>query len=261
MRKSIFIVAALISFAMSTNTKADGQLPAKLEILKKHYAEHITAIEDNFIIFKDGKKIRIDDGIKKDHQQKLKQADIEDMLSQNYPVGKCNDGKMTKDNDPGRIRNDEFFRQVFASTKSQAEKHLKTIDWFGEKLKVTSNNNAHMALIKVREELARYKNLRKYLTPSAGTFNWRNIAGTKRLSVHSFAAAIDINVKYAAYWRWAGGKPGQVKPFGNKIPKKIIEIFEKHGFIWGGKWYHYDTMHFEYRPALIEIGKQFKTNC
>ena len=24
-----------------------------------------------------------------------------------------------------------------------------------------------------------------------------------------------------------------------------------HGFIWGGKWYHYDTMHFEFRPELV----------
>ncbi|MEJ2663631.1 MAG: M15 family metallopeptidase, partial [Spirochaetia bacterium] len=29
--------------------------------------------------------------------------------------------------------------------------------------------------------------------------------------------------------------------------------FEKYGFIWGGKWYHYDTMHFEYRPELLVI--------
>jgi peptide methionine sulfoxide reductase MsrA len=37
----------------------------------------------------------------------------------------------------------------------------------------------------------------------------------------------------------------------NEIPWEIVEIFEKHGFIWGGKWYHYDTMHFEYRPEII----------
>src|SRR5690242_16362928 len=27
--------------------------------------------------------------------------------------------------------------------------------------------------------------------------------------------------------------------------------FEQHGFIWGGRWAHYDTMHFEYRPELL----------
>jgi hypothetical protein len=34
------------------------------------------------------------------------------------------------------------------------------------------------------------------------------------------------------------------------VPFEIVLIFERHGFIWGGKWYHYDTMHFEYRPEL-----------
>jgi len=23
-------------------------------------------------------------------------------------------------------------------------------------------------------------------------------------------------------------------------------------FIWGGRWYHFDTMHFEYRPELLD---------
>ena len=30
----------------------------------------------------------------------------------------------------------------------------------------------------------------------------------------------------------------------------IVHIFEKHGFIWGGRWLHYDTMHFEFRPEF-----------
>src|ERR1700737_4809713 len=29
----------------------------------------------------------------------------------------------------------------------------------------------------------------------------------------------------------------------HEIPLEIVHIFEQHGFIWGGKWYHYDTMH------------------
>jgi hypothetical protein len=40
-------------------------------------------------------------------------------------------------------------------------------------------------------------------------------------------------------------------PYRNAIPLEIVRIFEKHGFIWGGAWYHYDTMHFEYRPELL----------
>ena len=43
---------------------------------------------------------------------------------------------------------------------------------------------------------------------------------------------------------------------GTYDPHKIVEIFERHGFIWGGKWYHYDTMHFEYRPELLPPGSK-----
>jgi hypothetical protein len=37
------------------------------------------------------------------------------------------------------------------------------------------------------------------------------------------------------------------------MPPEIVAIFERHGFIWGGKWRHYDTMHFEYRPELLGL--------
>ena len=35
------------------------------------------------------------------------------------------------------------------------------------------------------------------------------------------------------------------------IVHAIIAIFESEGFIWGGRWWHYDTMHFEYRPEIL----------
>ena len=31
-----------------------------------------------------------------------------------------------------------------------------------------------------------------------------------------------------------------------------VDAFEAEGFIWGGRWYHFDTMHFEYRPELLD---------
>jgi hypothetical protein len=34
-----------------------------------------------------------------------------------------------------------------------------------------------------------------------------------------------------------------------------LETFERRGFIWGGKWWHFDTMHFEYRPEIIAYAK------
>jgi hypothetical protein len=64
---------------------------------------------------------------------------------------------------------------------------------------------------------------------------------------------IDVNVNYSNYWQWdAKSTKENIKlNFRNKIPLKLVKIFEKYGFIWGGNWYHYDTMHFEYRPELL----------
>ena len=50
-------------------------------------------------------------------------------------------------------------------------------------------------------------------------------------------------------------RPFSAPVWRNRVPAAIVEIFERHGFIWGGKWYHYDTMHFEYRPELIALAK------
>ena len=38
----------------------------------------------------------------------------------------------------------------------------------------------------------------------------------------------------------------------NVVPQEIVDAFEAEGFIWGGRWLHYDTMHFEYRPELLD---------
>ena len=34
-------------------------------------------------------------------------------------------------------------------------------------------------------------------------------------------------------------------------PERVVEIFERHGFVWGGKWGYFDTIHFEYRPEIL----------
>jgi hypothetical protein len=50
--------------------------------------------------------------------------------------------------------------------------------------------------------------------------------------------------------------PVQLETFSRRSwPSEIIEAIERHGFIWGGKWWHFDTMHFEYRPEIIAYAK------
>jgi len=205
----------------------------------------IVGCKHNHIIWSDGTKMLYNDTKpKRDFNYLLNNADIEDMFRYSYIDGPYSNPP--KNYDPGRIRNGAFFKKMYGSSAREVRRHLRTINWFGRHLRVTTINGIDRKLQAIERELkALGPRYTKYLTPPGGTFNWRKIAGTTRLSVHSFGAAIDINTKYSNYWRWSRGG------YHNRIPLKIVKIFERHGFIWGGKWYHYDTMHFEYRPELL----------
>jgi uncharacterized membrane protein YedE/YeeE len=70
-----------------------------------------------------------------------------------------------------------------------------------------------------------------------------------------FGIAIDIAAAHSHYWLRT--KPGAVaiSLIKMRFPGEIVRIFEAHGFIWGGTWHHYDTMHFEYRHELVGAAK------
>lgn len=230
------------------------RLEEKVTALVKAYPDMIEASRDGKLIMREGAPIPIDDGIRRSHAQMLVEGDVEDSLSQVYRPGSC-EYRPSVDSDPGRIRNDQLMKHLYGASAKAVQSSLVPVAWFGETLRVTSRNGVDKALAAVREELAADPAVRNYLTPSAGVFNWRKVAGQANLSVHSFGAAIDLNTKHADYWLWSGGKPGNVPTYKNRFPMKIVTAFERHGFIWGGRWYHYDTMHFEYRPELLAIAK------
>ncbi len=224
----------------------------KIEILKKSYPYHIKEIKNNKLYFYDGSEMIFDDYKEKTIKEKLEYADIEDQLSQKYPLDFI---IVKKKIDPGRIRNTEFFKKIYGSSESEVRKNLVPVYWLpssqNKKLLVSKVNGVAKHLQDISNELDTLEYLHKYINKPAGTFNWREIEGANRLSMHSFGIAIDINVKQSNYWRWNLKKYGELE-YHNQIPIEIVRIFEKHGFIWGGKWYHFDTMHFEYRPELLD---------
>jgi hypothetical protein len=97
---------------------------------------------------------------------------------------------------------------------------------------------------------------------SITSWNWRNVAGSANRSYHSYGIAIDLletqQPGKEMYWQWTRDKginwrtvtaDQRLNP-----PDPVIRAFEEQGFIWGGTWPWYDTMHFEYRPELIILG-------
>lgn len=254
------LTTLLVVFCASTALHAvekqnsEAKIPSNMDLLIKSYPDTLSHSAHNMLHTFTNEHWLIDDGEKKDHQAQLNRPDIEDSLKQQYPLIHCNQEHL-KNFDPGRVRFEPLMTALYGDSAAKVKASLTQIDWFGQTLHVTTRNGVNEALLRVRDELSQEPQLLKYLTPSAGTFNWRKISGTSRLSVHSFGAAIDLNTKYAGYWKWSKQKKGDVSAHKSRYPSSIIKAFEKHGFIWGGRWYHYDTMHFEYRPELINIAR------
>jgi len=92
------------------------------------------------------------------------------------------------------------------------------------------------------------------------SFIRRDIAGTQTRSYHAYGLAVDlVPLSYEGnhmYWRWSRvhNREGWSRiPLSRRWtpPQAVVEAFERHGFVWGGKWSRFDNIHFEYRPEII----------
>lgn len=274
MKKIItFLIAALLIFNVSCNPKAvsknfqeaDYNLTMKQDLLSLMlaYPEYVDTVSKDsngnvYLVMKSGKKILYDDKKEKSFEGKLNNPDLQDMLEQVYPLEPVTK-LMDKNFDPGRSRVYELTRDVYGSSRQQIEKNLMMVHTGYGSFQFNKNNKAGEALENAFKELAvmakENRKISAFLAPCSGTFNYRIIAGTGRLSPHSFGTAIDLASDKRDYWKWATREQGETRLL--SYSKEVVEVFEKNNFVWGGKWGHFDILHFEYRPEIILKAKYF----
>jgi len=236
-----------------SSSATNDSTPAKVVLLMKLYKD-IVEYKEGTLIFSDKTSLVYDDAKQKSIDELLNNPDVEDMFIWRYKAG--NNQPINRE-DPGRIRNVDFYKKIYGKSQVEVRKNLSTFVWCPKLVNQTilfnKKNGALEALKKVSDELDQHPEWKKYITNIGGTFNWRNIKGTNRLSAHAFGITIDINTSFSNYWQWDCNCENEdiLLKYKNRIPMELVMIFEKNGFIWGGKWYHYDTMHFEYRPELL----------
>lgn len=248
-KKNQFIPFLLIFlfFSMATFTQAEPS--HSLNRLQQAYPSYIHEVTTNYILWKDGTRMPI--------QSSSPFADT--LINMFYHLNP--EAGVISQKDVRQERYEPLFRKMYGHSADEVKKNLVTLYWmphvFGNRypLKVTTINDVHKKLQRISIALEKLPpSYYKYLANPAGSFYWRKVEGESYLSSHSFGIAIDINSHYSSYWLWDYLKskhPLSELTYQNRIPKEIVQIFEKEGFFWGGHWYYYDTMHFEYRPDLI----------
>ena len=150
-----------------------------------------------------------------------------------------------------------------SETRDDAWNRVKQIRFLGQNLLVHYSILEVLCLIeeKILDESTTNPDIKQWIN-GLGTvegWNWRDIADSSNRSFHSYGVAIDLLPKslggLETYWLWtAKHTPDWWNvPYSRRYhpPHKVIKIFESYGFLWGGKWVIYDTMHFEYRPEIF----------
>lgn len=241
----------------------DAVMKRDILCLMMAYPEFISNLESKedgkvYILLKSGKKLLYDDRTEKNRWQKSGNPDIQDMLEQLYPLSEVTE-VLPNNFNPGCVRIYPLLKDVYGANKSQVQSNLVKISIGYKFVEFNRNNKASEALKSVMQELLPLsrQSHKVYAAafPSSGTYNYRLIGGTNRLSSHAFGIAIDLHSNKYDYWRWSTREEGQKRL--NSYPKEVVQIFEKNGFVWGGKWGNFDIMHYEYRPELILKARYF----
>ncbi|MFP4566629.1 MAG: M15 family metallopeptidase [Spirochaetaceae bacterium] len=150
------------------------------------------------------------------------------------------------------------------SSRAEAESTMVELTLLGHRTRVhpVAVDALRRVETDVRQAASRDPEVAEFVRGLAAVegFHWRNIAGTRARSYHSYGVAVDLIPRYYGgdfgYWRWAAEAGiedwwalGENDRF--MIPQPIIDSFEENGFVWGGKWLFFDPIHFEYRPEVF----------
>jgi D-alanyl-D-alanine carboxypeptidase-like protein len=250
-RQALILLPLLVATSARANDVLDSLVAAYPATLAGHDVGSVT--------FRNG--VRLDAGAlheKAPLEWLLSHASIRDQFLLSYPRSALT--SPPADNfDPGRYRNRAFFNAMYGNCgKGEVEDHLVSVVWlpqsWGKAVRVTRVNGVAMQLRAVSDEIEKLPlAIRRAAWPIEGDYDCRNVADDGQPSMHAYGAAVDLNLHWSGYWLWDEGQNARVIRYRNRMPQDIVDAFERHGFIWGGKWYHYDTMHFEYRPELLPL--------
>ena len=182
---SLFLVLSSIFLISKLSADETFSMDAATRLLT--FYKNSFSITGNTLLWADDTSQIMDDKILKDFDTLLEQADIQDQFFIPYPKGRLI-GPPAPNNDPGRIRNTDFFKKLYGSSPNEVENSLKSLIWLpgisGEKILFNTRHGAYENLEKVSQALSHLdERFHKYLLTIGGTYKWRPMEGYNKSSV------------------------------------------------------------------------------
>ncbi|SNT76267.1 M15 family metallopeptidase [Paracoccus seriniphilus] len=241
---------------LSEPMPADFSAPDRRAAILQAYPDLMPGEGPGSLIGPDGSLFTISGPTDRAARARLEAPTMGDQFIPVYPLSRDLDSRTKPFFDPGRVRDGAFFAMLYGNDRAQVEAALETVVFGNARFHVTTRHGVACQLRSAFASLEPQKTaLAPFFETVGGGYAWRPISGTNRLSPHSWGIAIDINASLGGYWRWTGASEGAVGDYDNRVPWSLVEAMERSGFIWGGKWHHFDGMHFEFRPELILYGR------
>lgn len=158
----------------------------------------------------------------------------------------------------------DFFDALYdGKYQVRIEQNIVSMSFLGRKVNVHRDIVPALSQVEKRilEAAGQSQEVKDFVASisSVDGYNWREIRDRQDRSFHSWGLAVDIMPKgwqkKDIYWNWISdwNPDWMMIPLSKRWmpPKAVVDIFEQHGFVWGGKWMLWDTIHFEYRPELL----------
>jgi len=153
---------------------------------------------------------------------------------------------------------------LFGGRESEIRRNCESLTFLGRRLFVNSLLVEPLNAVErdIRAAAQRDPRVARWIEELEVAYSFidKEIAGSSGRSYHSWGLAVDlVPASYGGkqvYWRWSrvfNREEWHRIPLSERWspPQAVVGSFERHGFLWGGKWAHFDTIHFEYRPEIL----------
>lgn len=225
------------------------------------FVDSVAYLEDDVVFFVRGQAIHFQDG-RMLAAARLGSGEECDPIFYRYPLEPLSEPPPAPGEMPQYCA--DLLEALWGDTELEIREHGRRVRFLDRRLFVNELLVDPLAAVErdIRQTTARAPEVREWIEEMEITysFDYREIDGSRNRSQHSFGLAVDfVPSSYdgqAAYWRWSRvlDREGWHRiPIEDRWspPARVVEIFERHGFVWGGKWARFDMIHFEYRPEIL----------